>query len=217
MKRLKNVFMLLAALGMGILGSGLTAIVMADGETTITACTNPGNGTFYHVASNQACGPNQQRLSWNIQGPVGPAGPAGLVGSTGPAGPVGPVGAQGPQGLIGLTGAQGPAGPQGPQGPAGPAGPAGAGANLSGANLNAADLSGANLAGANLSGADLTSAYLFGTNLTGTNLTGTNLTNAHVLGFSPPTVTGVIYGNTLCPDNTNSDSHGITCSGHGMP
>lgn len=56
---------MLAALAMGVLGSSLTAFVRAD-ETTIYACTNPGNGTFYRVAETQACGPNQQRLSWNI-------------------------------------------------------------------------------------------------------------------------------------------------------
>jgi hypothetical protein len=37
MNRLKNVLLLLAALAMGILGSSLTAVVMADGETTIYA------------------------------------------------------------------------------------------------------------------------------------------------------------------------------------
>jgi hypothetical protein len=82
MNRLKNVALLLAALGMGILGSSLTVMVMAD-ETTINACINPGNGTIYRVAANQACGPNQERLVWNITGPVGPTGPQGPQGPAG--------------------------------------------------------------------------------------------------------------------------------------
>jgi hypothetical protein len=134
MNRLKNIGLLLAALAMGVLGSGITTIVRAD-ETTIYACTNPGNGTFYRVTQNQACGPNQERMSWNIEGPAGPIGPAGPAGPAGPQGPQGPIGQTGPQGPAGPAGAQGAQGPQGPaglagaqgaQGPQGATGPAGA-------------------------------------------------------------------------------------------
>ncbi len=95
------------------------------------------------------------------------------------------------------------------------------GANLSGANLNGAiltgaDLSSANLSGANLNSANLTSADLSGAQLSGANLNSANLTSADL---SAATVTGanfnkVTWSNTTCPDGTNSDADGGTCTGH---
>jgi hypothetical protein len=88
MNRLRTIALLLAVLGASILGSGVTAMVSAHGgdASMIHACLNPGNGTIYVVGANQACGPNQTALDWNIQGSAGPAGPVG------PAGPIGPTG-----------------------------------------------------------------------------------------------------------------------------
>ena len=43
--------------------------------------------------------------------------------------------------------------------------------------------------------------------LMGANLTGANLVFA--------TVTGVVWGNTTCPDGSNSDTNGGTCVGFG--
>ena len=71
-------------------------------------------------------------------------------------------------------------------------------ADLSGANLRSADLSGSFLRGANLSYANLSYADLYGADLNGAILTGANLTN-------------ILWGNTICPDGTNSDDHGYTC------
>ncbi len=90
-------------------------------------------------------------------------------------------------------------------------------ANFSGANFTAADLSGANLTGANLSGGNLTDANLSGANLTSANLTSANLTGANLKGvnFHSATIVGVIWSNTICPDGTNSNVHGNTCTGHG--
>jgi hypothetical protein len=84
------------------------------------------------------------------------------------------------------------------------------GANLSGANLLGAYMRDANFSGADLTGADLTNAYVYNTDMTNADLTGaitTNvtLTNPHIL-----------YGNTICPDGTNSDDNGDTCYGHGL-
>jgi hypothetical protein len=76
-----------------------------------------------------------------------------------------------------------------------------AGANLSNANLDKADLAGANLAGANLAGANLNKADLAGADLAGASLNGANLN-------------GVTWNNTTCPDGTNSNSDGGTCTGH---
>jgi hypothetical protein len=96
-----------------------------------------------------------------------------------------------------------------------------AGANLSAANLLRADLSGANLAGANLSGANLNGANLIGANLIGSNLSGANFNGANLsqANLSGALTTGanfnrVLWGNTICPDGTNSNSDGGTCIGH---
>jgi len=84
-------------------------------------------------------------------------------------------------------------------------------APLSGANLSNANLSGANLKGANLSGANLSGANLSNANLTGANLTGATLTGAITTGAIFKSAT---WSNTICPDGTNSNSHGNTCVGH---
>jgi hypothetical protein len=102
MNRLKNVLLMLCALGMGFMGASIATLVSASGEARIYACINPGNGTIYRVAANQACGQSQERLDWNIEGPQGSVGPQGAQGLQGPVGPTGPQGQQG---------AQGPAGP----------------------------------------------------------------------------------------------------------
>jgi hypothetical protein len=83
--------------------------------------------------------------------------------------------------------------------------------NLSGTNLSGANLSGANLNGANLTGANLTGANLSGANLNGANLTGANLTGAKLSGANLNKVT---WSGTTCPDGTNSNTDGGTCTGH---
>ena len=85
------------------------------------------------------------------------------------------------------------------------------GTSLSGANLSGANLSGANLKSANLAGADLTGADLAGANLNGANLTGANLTGADVAGAN---LNKVIWSSTTCPDGSNSNADGGTCTGH---
>ena len=122
MKGLQNVTLLVLALLMGLVGSGVASMVSAHGgdTTRIHACLNPGNGTIYVVGANQSCGPNQTALDWNIQGPQGLQGEQGPQGPQGPIGPVGTAGQDGAQGPAGPVGPQGATGPQGPQGPAGP-------------------------------------------------------------------------------------------------
>ena len=71
-------------------------------------------------------------------------------------------------------------------------------ADLTYANLSAADLSFADLSFADLSSADLENAKLNGADLTGAGLSGTNLNS-------------VVWNNTICPDETNSDDNGNTC------
>jgi len=99
------------------------------------------------------------------------------------------------------------------------------GANLQGANLNKAQLENASLVGANLedanlnkvqlqtyaqlSYANLQDANLHSADLTGANLTGADLTGANLHGAD---LTDVIWSNTTCPDGTNSDGNGGTCT-----
>jgi uncharacterized protein YjbI with pentapeptide repeats len=93
-------------------------------------------------------------------------------------------------------------------------------ANFSGALLNGAQLnnmfnvSGVNFSTANLTGADLSSNTLTNTNFTGANVTNANFNGDTVTGTI--TVTGVIWGNTICPDGTNSNVDGNSCVGHGL-
>jgi len=77
-------------------------------------------------------------------------------------------------------------------------------ADLRDANLCRSDLSDTNLTYGDLTGANLSEA-----NLTGAILCGADLTDANV--------TGVLWGNTTCPDCTNSDDNGGSCEGHLTP
>jgi uncharacterized protein YjbI with pentapeptide repeats/DNA-binding CsgD family transcriptional regulator len=99
------------------------------------------------------------------------------------------------------------------------------GCDLSRADLSGADLGYAVLAGANLSGANMTGAKLLWTDATNANLRGTNLAGGVV---SHSSLEGAdlrgaslanalfrpAYGNTICPDGTNSDADdgdSLTC------
>jgi len=99
------------------------------------------------------------------------------------------------------------------------------GCDLSGANLAGADLEGALLTGANLSSADLTGAKLFNVDAAGADLTRARLDRAIVshTSFEGANLRGAsvtmtllrpTYGNTTCPDGSNSDADdgdGKTC------
>jgi len=102
-------------------------------------------------------------------------------------------------------------------------------ANLDGATLEHADLTGTFVEGANLSDADLTSAYLGSANfdgasltdatLNGANFTFTNLENANLTGSdmneaNSTTLQNISWGNTTCPDGTNSNNDDGTCLGN---
>jgi hypothetical protein len=67
------------------------------------------------------------------------------------------------------------------------------------------------LAGCNLSGLNLANAQLAGADLKGANLAGANLADATVTGANFNKVT---WSNTTCPDGTNSNADGGTCTGH---
>jgi uncharacterized protein YjbI with pentapeptide repeats len=72
---------------------------------------------------------------------------------------------------------------------------------------------------ANLCRADLTETILTYGDLTGANLSEANLTGAILCGadLTDANVTGVLWGNTTCPDCTNSNDNGGTCEEHLIP
>ena len=70
-----------------------------------------------------------------------------------------------------------------------------------GADLRDALFQGTNLQGAFMPTAQLTNTIFFDADLSGANLLGVDLST-------------VGWTNTICPDGTNSDSHGFTCVGH---
>lgn len=75
--------------------------------------------------------------------------------------------------------------------------------NLAGFDLTGADLDGTNLAMASLANADLTSANLDGASLTQANLDGATTTGA--------TFANAQWGDTTCPDGSNSDKYVDGC------
>ena len=113
--------------------------------------------------------------------------------------------------------------------------------NLTGVNASNADLSAGSITNSNLTNANFSNltfsaggnvffntSSLFGTNFTafhcpatcvfdGTTGSNTNFTNANLTNstFTGASLTTPIWSNTTCPDGTNSDSNGGTCSGHG--
>jgi outer membrane protein assembly factor BamB len=89
-------------------------------------------------------------------------------------------------------------------------------ANLSGANATNANLTGAYLAGANLSSANLSQAQLQRARLNNANLSAAKLSLAVLTGatLTGATLTGVTWAQTTCPDGTNSNNDGGTCTGH---
>jgi uncharacterized protein YjbI with pentapeptide repeats len=84
-----------------------------------------------------------------------------------------------------------------------------------------ADLTNANLSGANLTGVTFTDYgwELGPADLTNTDLTNANLTDANLVdvNLASAILTGVTWSNTICPDGTNSNNNGNTCSGHLIP
>lgn len=88
-----------------------------------------------------------------------------------------------------------------------------------GAHMENVDFSNANLAGVDFSDANYPvwggigiQADFTNANLQNVNFTNTNLQNSLNMGSAD--TTGAIWSNTICPDGTNSNSNGNTCSGH---
>jgi uncharacterized protein YjbI with pentapeptide repeats len=90
------------------------------------------------------------------------------------------------------------------------------GANLSGANATNANFTGAYLAGANLSSANLSQAQMQRSVLSNANLSAAKLNLAVLTGatLTGATLTAVTWAQTTCPDGSNSNNNGGTCTGH---
>jgi hypothetical protein len=78
--------------------------------------------------------------------------------------------------------------------------------NLTHANMTHASLRYAQFQFGKLGASTLTDADLTGADMLGADLTRATLTNA--------TLDGIDWDDTTCPDGTNSNSHGFTCTGH---
>ncbi|HVZ12110.1 MAG TPA: pentapeptide repeat-containing protein [Patescibacteria group bacterium] len=75
-----------------------------------------------------------------------------------------------------------------------------------------------NFTGADFTGAIMTNWPSSGNNdFTNANFTNADLTGSDFVAGGGNVFTGAIWSNTTCPDGTNSDSDGNTCSGHGTP
>jgi hypothetical protein len=85
---------------------------------------------------------------------------------------------------------------------------------VEGASLTDADLTDAYLGSANFNGADLTDATLDGANFTYTNLENAILTGSDMSAANSNTLQNILWGNTTCPDGTNSNNDGDTCLGN---
>ena len=84
--------------------------------------------------------------------------------------------------------------------------------NFTSANLNKANFSNSNLTGSNFTNAIVTQANLSNANLTNVNFTGANLQGSNLSGTIK---TGIIWSNTTCPNNSNSNNHNNSCVGQG--
>ena len=83
-----------------------------------------------------------------------------------------------------------------------------------GVDLAHANLTSASLVDAHLTDADLKGAKFQDANLTGATLTGTSFTNPFGITTVVPAANlkGAKWGNTTCPDGTNSNNDGNTCA-----
>jgi len=215
--------------GLGV-GAGYMAYGAGSGNTYNACLTSTGNLYRVRVNAKYTCIGTDQSISWNQQGQPGP---------------VGPPGQQGPQGIQGVPGQDAADLPficpyciivnqadllrdrnlvD---------------AYLPFANLGATTLNGSDLTRPTLDNVDFSNGNLNGTNLTNTTLykakfVDADVSEAIVEGMSahqadftdatlrdavgtPADTGGILWDNTTCPDNTNSDDNGNTCDGHFLP
>jgi hypothetical protein len=75
-----------ALAAVAVAGAACAAVALGGGgsnDTVIQACRHPNGGWLRIVATEAACRPREQAVSWNVQGPKGDPGPAGPPGPKG--------------------------------------------------------------------------------------------------------------------------------------
>jgi hypothetical protein len=101
------------AIGVMVLGLVLNVSVVLGGDelargieqlsataTRITACYDKKTGSMRFPIGDGKCKSTENRISWNVAGPIGPRGPIGPIGPVGPQGAPGAAGPEGPAGFI---------------------------------------------------------------------------------------------------------------------
>lgn len=227
LKRYKNLPIILLSIAIGSLSTILITTVFAHGgdPAKIHACVRPtllnGAPNVRIIGAGANCNNNESPLDWNIQGIQGPPGSGGSSALVCPNCIEGDILAR--TGYSSLSGSNFDL------------------ANLSRGNfVQGEDFSNssfvkavlsevnANNGGgplsANFTGANFTDASLVAVNFHGVNLTGANLTRANLkfarlssADMTGAILTDVVWGQTICPDGSDSDSNGNTCIGHLTP
>lgn len=95
----KTITILLSVIVLIFSGVGVYAAAQQnDGNQILYACTKD-NGQIRLVDQSTSCGPNEEKIFWNVEGPAGPMGEQGPAGKDGVDGKDGAVGPQGPPGV----------------------------------------------------------------------------------------------------------------------
>jgi hypothetical protein len=94
MKRVPSLKLRVAAVatvaGLLLLSATAFAWFVNNGELSLCIDQSPPHAVrALDLSANEQCGPNEELVVINQQGPAGPAGPAGPTGATGPTGPAG--------------------------------------------------------------------------------------------------------------------------------
>lgn len=193
-----------------VLATAITQVMAHGGNASlIHGCVKTSNGSISIIGANETCNGNETALDWSKQ-----AGNNGLPLSCLRCGYVTVdninVWANFLKGKD-LTGAMLPQNGFGNE--------VGS-VDMSSTNFINAYLGNSSFHNSNLTNSNFTNAIILDSDFTGANLTGVNFTGANLTGagsMDTATITGVIWSNTICPDGTNSDNNGNTCSGHLTP
>jgi hypothetical protein len=179
----------LGAFAIGFLTHYSISRVIAE-ENLIHGCIRKYTGLLRIIEPTEKCDKHETSLTWNAQGPPGPAGSPGELAHP----------------FICIDCAS-------------DIGHRLAGKNLSGGYINRSEFNENNFSNANLS-----DTFIAVTNMWKCNFTNVNFKNAvfNVVdlkgsNFTGADLTNVTWVNSTCPDGTNSNNNGNTCTGHLTP
>jgi hypothetical protein len=192
------VLFIISALGFTFLGARAEGIgdAQEDGPDKIHGCVVPSSGTVIILAEGQSCESRQAALGRQQGDSVEESDSSFVIEFT----------------LPGRGDGDSRAGRAIPS--------LFAGDGDSGANWQGVNLSTAVVRAGSFRNADFTGANLQGTRFVDGAMEGCNFTDANLQGASFEhwqSMSGSTWSNTICPDGTNSDSNGGTCTGHLTP